>query len=86
MITLYIYISKQVQTLTLLNVTKEERGSYRCSADNSVRPPDEMYSKLSVEFKPSVSAVEPSYGTAVDNDNSEAMLWCKVDGMFVMAI
>ena len=74
----------QVSDLTITNLTKEDRGSYRCSADNSVRPPDEMYSKLSIEFKPSVAPVEPSYGAATsDQTGDSAMLWCQVDGMYI---
>ena len=77
----------QVSDLTITNLTKEDRGSYRCSADNSVRPPDEMYSKLSIEFKPSVAPVEPSYGAATsDQTGDSAMLWCQVDGMYIHSI
>ena len=77
----------QVSDLTITNLTKEDRGSYRCSADNSVRPPDEMYSKLSIEFKPSVAPVEPSYGAATsDQTGDSAMLWCQVDGIYIHSI
>ncbi|KAF6035896.1 hypothetical protein EB796_005793 [Bugula neritina] len=65
--------------LKLYNLTKEDRGTYRCSADNNIRPPEDLFSRLIIEFKPSVSLVEPSYGSPT-GENTQIMMWCRVDG------
>ncbi|XP_067948596.1 lachesin-like [Watersipora subatra] len=67
------------ETLTIRNVIKEDAGIYRCSADNNIRPPDDFYSRVSVQYKPTVSRVEQSYGTPT-GENTQVMIWCKVEG------
>ncbi|XP_045209937.2 lachesin-like [Mercenaria mercenaria] len=65
--------------LPLKNVTKEDRGLYKCIADNQVRPPDLYLVSLSVFFKPETMAVQDTVGQA-QNRQFDAKLECRVSG------
>lgn len=67
------------ESLTLPNVTKHDRGLYRCVADNQVRPPDEYLVDVNVFFKPDTVAVQDSVGQAADRQ-FDAKLECRVSG------
>lgn len=66
-------------TLNLSNITKDDRGLYRCVADNQVRPPDEYLVAVNVFFKPDTVAVQDSVGQAADRQ-FDAKLECRVSG------
>ena len=80
---IYIFISYlflfQNTTLPLKNVSKEDRGLYKCIADNQVRPPDVYLVSLSVFFKPETLAVQDTVGQA-QNRQFDAKLECRVSG------
>lgn len=63
-------------TLTLRNVTKEDRGTYYCVADNGVSPGARRGISLEVEFKPVVKVGQFRYEQALQYD---ANLHCKVE-------
>ena len=71
----------QNETLILENVTKTDRGLYRCVADNQVRPPDEYLVAVNVFFKPDTIAVQDSVGQAADRQ-FDAKLECRVSGIY----
>jgi hypothetical protein len=63
----------------LLNVQPEDRGWYRCVADNNVRPPSTYDCLVQVLFKPVVRAVQKTYGQA-QNRMFEVTIECIVAG------
>ena len=62
-------------------MTKEDRGLYRCVADNQVRPPDEYLVAVNVFFKPETIAVQDTVGQAADRQ-FDAKLECRVSGLY----
>lgn len=56
--------SYQGDVLTLTDLTEDDRGVYRCIADNNVRPPATYDATVYVEFSPRARAVQSSYGQA----------------------
>ncbi|KAH3701456.1 protein amalgam-like [Dreissena polymorpha] len=65
--------------LELKNVSINDRGLYKCVADNQVRPPDVYLVGLQVFFKPETHAVQNTVGQA-QNRQFEAKLECRVSG------
>ncbi|XP_052804259.1 protein amalgam-like [Mya arenaria] len=65
--------------LPLNNITKDNRGLYKCVADNQVRPPDVYLVALQVFFKPETKAVQDTVGQA-QNRQFDAKLECRVSG------
>lgn len=63
-------------TLSLQNVTKEDRGTYYCVADNGVSPGARRGISVEVEFKPVVRAGQIRYEQALQYD---ADLHCSVE-------
>lgn len=63
-------------TLNLKNVTKENRGTYYCVADNGVSPGARRGISVEVEFKPVVRVGQVRYEQALQHD---ANLHCKVE-------
>ena len=72
----FIFQSPQ---LTLRNLTREDRGVYRCIADNDVRPPATHDITLFVEFRPFARAVQTSYGQA-QNRMFDLTIECRIAG------
>ncbi|KAL4228856.1 hypothetical protein ACF0H5_011896 [Mactra antiquata] len=66
-------------TLRLFNIKKEDRGLYKCIADNQVRPPDMYLVSVSIFFKPETLAVQNTVGQA-QNRQFSAKLECRVSG------
>lgn len=65
--------------LPLRNISKEDRGLYKCIADNQVRPPDVYLVSLSIFFRPETLAVQDTVGQA-QNRQFDAKLECRVSG------
>lgn len=63
-------------SLQLNNVTKNDRGTYYCVADNGVIPGSRRAISVEVEFKPFIRVGRPRYGQAL---NYEAVLHCHVE-------
>ncbi|WAR06250.1 LACH-like protein [Mya arenaria] len=63
--------------LPLNNITKDNRGLYKCVADNQVRPPDVYLVALQVFFKPETKAVQDTVGQA-QNRQFDAKLECRI--------
>lgn len=62
--------------MQLNNVTKNDRGTYYCVADNGVIPGSRRAISVEVEFKPFIRVGRPRYGQAL---NYEAVLHCHVE-------
>lgn len=62
--------------LTIHNITKHDRGTYYCIADNGVGKGARRHVGVEVEFAPVVSLPKESYGQAVDYDVD---LYCQVE-------
>lgn len=62
--------------LTLRNVTKDDRGTYYCVADNGVSSGNRRSVGVEIEFLPYVSIERPRYGQALQYD---AILSCHVE-------
>ncbi len=58
---------------------KEDRGVYRCIADNDVRPADTYDSTVYVQFKPTAKPVQTSYGQA-QNRMFDVTIECRISG------
>lgn len=69
----------QSRYLYLEKVTKEDRGLYRCLADNNVRPPSYFDVKLYVYYSPVAKNVQSSYGQA-ENRMFDVTIECTVAG------
>ena len=54
----------QGNVIPLINIQNADRGWYRCVADNNVRPPSTYDCLVQVHFRPSVRAVQKTYGQA----------------------
>ncbi|KAL5019979.1 hypothetical protein ScPMuIL_002871 [Solemya velum] len=65
--------------LHLPNINENDRGIYRCVADNNVAPPAEHKAQVLVFFKPSARPVETSVGQA-ENKLFDATVACIVSG------
>lgn len=63
-------------SLTIRNVTKRDRGTYYCVADNGVIPGSRRAISVEVEFEPEVRVGRPRYGQALLHD---AVLGCNVE-------
>lgn len=63
-------------TLSLKNVTKEDRGTYYCVADNGVSPGSRRGISVEVEFKPVVRVGQIRYEQALQYD---ADLHCSIE-------
>lgn len=63
-------------TLNLKNVTKEDRGTYYCVADNGVSPGARRGISVEVEFKPTVRVGQVRYEQALQYD---ADLHCNIE-------
>lgn len=63
-------------SLQLTNVTKNDRGTYYCVADNGVIPGSRRAISVEVEFRPHIKVGRPRYGQAL---NYEASLSCFVE-------
>jgi len=66
-------------TLELKNLRKQDRGVYRCIADNNVPPAGVYDATLYVQFRPSARAVQTSYGQA-QNRQFDITLECRIEG------
>ena len=73
----YFFFKNEI--LRLDNVTKEDRGLYKCVADNQVRPPDTYLVAVNVFFKPETKPVQDTVGQA-QNRQFDAKLECRVSG------
>ena len=65
--------------LPLYHVTQEDRGIYRCLADNNVRPPAVHDATLLVMFRPVARPVQTSYGQA-ENRMLDVTIECVIAG------
>ncbi len=72
----------QNKTLPIEQARPEDRGIYRCLADNAVRPPDFYDVTLYVDFKPVARAVQSSYGQA-ENRMFDITIECTVAGRWI---
>ena len=70
---------RQGNELTLRNVRGQDRGVYRCVADNNVRPPDAYDNTINILFKPTARAVQTTYGQAKDRQ-FEVVIECRIAG------
>ncbi|XP_064616984.1 lachesin-like [Liolophura sinensis] len=73
-------LSHRGHFLHITNIRKDDRGIYRCLADNNVIPPAHHDAKLVVNFKPEAEAVQDTVGQA-QNRRFHALLECKIKGM-----
>ena len=62
--------------MTIRNITKHDRGTYYCVADNGVIPGSRRAISVEVEFKPEIKVGRPRYGQALLHD---AVLHCHVE-------
>jgi limbic system-associated membrane protein len=69
----------QNTTLYLNDIKKEDRGVFRCIADNDVRPFDSYDSTVYVEFMPAAKPVQTSYGQA-QNRMFDVTIECRIAG------
>lgn len=65
--------------LKIRKINRNDRGVYRCLADNNVRPPAQFDITLLVAFPPISIAVQSSYGQA-ENRMYDVILECRVAG------
>ncbi|XP_060085644.1 lachesin-like [Ylistrum balloti] len=65
--------------LTLISLTKKDRGNYICVADNSVRPPARFTVEVKIFYSPTCRAVQNTVGQA-QNRRFNAKLECIVEG------
>ncbi|CAD5113892.1 unnamed protein product [Dimorphilus gyrociliatus] len=66
-------------TLLINSIDRNDRGVYRCLADNNVRPPAQFDITLLVAFSPVAVAVQSSYGQ-VENRMYDVIIECRVAG------
>ena len=71
---------EQGSILNLTDIRKEDRGVYRCIADNAVRPPATYDATLYINFKPYAKAVQSSYGQA-ENRMYDITIECIIAGI-----
>merc|ERR1712141_730001 len=64
---------------TVYDVKAEDRGMFRCLADNNVRPPAYYDTTLLVDFTPRSKAVQSSYGQA-ENRMFDLTIECTIAG------
>ena len=69
----------QTKVLNLRNLKREDRGVYRCLADNNVRPPATYDATLYVSFRPYSRYVQSTYGQA-QNRLFDLTIECIVSG------
>ena len=65
--------------LGLKTVKREDRGVYRCIADNDVRPPATYDATVYVNFKPHARPVQTTYGQA-QNRRFDIVIECRISG------
>lgn len=75
----YNRFSVRGNILKLKNVAEDDRGIYRCVADNNVKPPAQYDAALYVQFKPTAKAVQSSYGQA-QNRLFDIVIECRIAG------
>lgn len=75
----YTYMDNDRKGLMLRDVQKDDRGVYRCIADNDVRPPAMFDTTLYVNFKPFARPVQTTYGQA-QNRLFDIVIECRVEG------
>ena len=66
--------------LHINNTDAEDRGIYRCLADNNVRPPAVHDATLLVFFRPIARPVQTSYGQA-ENRMLDVTIACTIAGV-----
>lgn len=71
--------SQKGSQLNLTNIHRDDRGVYRCIADNAVRPPATYDATLYINFKPHARPVQTSYGQA-ENRMYDITIECIVSG------
>ncbi|ELU05193.1 hypothetical protein CAPTEDRAFT_219970 [Capitella teleta] len=71
--------SIKTKMLRLENLKREDRGVYRCLADNNVRPPATYDATLYVDFRPHARYVQSTYGQA-QNRLFDLTIECIVSG------
>ncbi|KAK2145100.1 hypothetical protein LSH36_703g01056 [Paralvinella palmiformis] len=67
------------ETLYLEDVTLDNRGMYRCVANNNVRPPATFDATLFIEFAPEATPVQSTYGQAT-NRQFDLTIECIISG------
>ncbi len=65
--------------MNLHSVKREDRGVYRCIADNDVRPPATYDATMYVNFKPYAHPVQTTYGQA-QNRMFDIVIECRISG------
>lgn len=70
----------QNNTMTIPQVKAEDRGIYRCLADNAVRPPSYIDCRLIVFFRPRAKAIQTTYGQA-ENRQFNLIIECRIAGL-----
>lgn len=76
----YNRFSVRNQTIVMGNINREDRGVYRCVADNNVRPPAHFDVTIYVEFPPTAKPVQTSYGQAA-NRQYDITIECRISGL-----
>lgn len=66
--------------MTIPQVKAEDRGIYRCLADNAVRPPSYIDCRLIVFFRPRAKAIQTTYGQA-ENRQFNLIIECRIAGI-----
>lgn len=71
----------QGSMLYIKSVGTQDRGIFRCLADNAVRPPAVFDVNLYTTFKPVARAIQSSYGQA-ENRMFDVTIECRIAGMY----
>lgn len=72
-------LKQKSSVFPLRNVTKDDRGVYRCIADNNVRPPAATDATILVQFRPEARPIQDSYGQA-ENRMFDVTIECRISG------
>lgn len=72
-------LKHQFPVFPLQAVTKNDRGVYRCIADNNVRPPAATDATILVQFKPEANPIQDTYGQA-ENRMFDLTIECRISG------
>lgn len=72
-------LKHKASVFPLKNVSKDDRGIYRCIADNNVRPPASTDATILVQFKPESRPIQDSYGQA-QNRMFDTIIECRISG------
>ena len=65
--------------MKLVGVRRQDRGVYRCIADNDVRPPATYDATMYVNFQPYARPVQTTYGQA-QNRMFDIVIECRISG------